>query len=139
MKSTLAFYKAPGLLGDKLIRFWTRSKYSHCELIINDIWYSSSMRDGGVRQRTSEARPTEHWDFIEIELSHDLALEALAKFDEIKNQPYDLFGILFSQLIKADGHDRGKWFCSEVCAYMLGLKNPHRYSPADLYRRFICK
>lgn len=136
MKATLAFYKAPGLMGDKLIRLWTHSKYSHVELIINDTWYTSSIRDGGVRQRHSKARPLDHWDFIEIDLAHDQALEALTKFNEIRGQKYDWIGILFSQLIKTDGHARGKWFCSEVCAYMLGLQKPHRYSPQNLYRRF---
>ena len=136
IKVTLAFYKGKGLIGDYLIRWWTRSQYSHCELIINNTWYTSSMRDGGVRRRFSAARPSDHWDFVDVDMSVGDSLDAITKFSEILGKKYDWIGIFFSQFIKADGHERHKWFCSEVCAYMLGLDKPHRFSPQDLYRQF---
>ena len=48
MKAKLAFYKAKGNWIDFLVRVFTNSPYSHCELVINKDWYSSSPRDGGV-------------------------------------------------------------------------------------------
>lgn len=47
----LAFYKAKGDWVDKVIRWWTSSKYSHCEVVIGDEWFSSSPRDGGVNAK----------------------------------------------------------------------------------------
>ena len=49
MSVQLALYKGRGTLFNALIRWWTRSPYSHCELVINGTCYSSSIRDGGVR------------------------------------------------------------------------------------------
>ena len=51
MKAKIAFYKAKGNIIDKSIRLWTRSKYSHCEIVIGENWYSSSPRDKGVRAK----------------------------------------------------------------------------------------
>ena len=39
----LALYKGRGTLFNRLIRLWTRSKYSHCELVLSDgRWLSAS-------------------------------------------------------------------------------------------------
>ena len=48
----VAFYKGEGNFFDKLIRWWTKSSYSHCELIFSDgIFFSADPRDGGVRYK----------------------------------------------------------------------------------------
>ena len=51
MSVQLALYKAPGEWTNALIRWWTRSQYSHCELVIDGTCYSSSERDRGVRSK----------------------------------------------------------------------------------------
>ena len=45
-KMKTAFYKAEGLLFNKLIRWWTRSNYSHTELAINGQSYPAPERKG---------------------------------------------------------------------------------------------
>jgi len=46
----LTLYKAPGDTYDRFIRLWTRSPYSHCELVLPDgRFVTSSPQDGGVR------------------------------------------------------------------------------------------
>ena len=47
----LAMYKAKGDLFNGLIRWWTGSQYSHCELVVRGVCYSSTIRDGGVRAK----------------------------------------------------------------------------------------
>ena len=133
MKAEIALYNGEGLLGDKLIRWWTHSEFSHVELIINDTWHTSSIRDGGVRKRHSTARPTENWVFVAVDIDTEKAVEL---FNEIEGMSYDWFGIAFSQFIKADGHEREKWFCSEVVALMMQLEEPQRYSPEDFNRLY---
>lgn len=49
MKVQIAFYKAKGNWIDLATRIWTNSHYSHCEIVSNKDWYSSSPRDGGAR------------------------------------------------------------------------------------------
>jgi hypothetical protein len=44
-------YKAKGDFFNGLIRWWTGSQYSHCELIVRGVCYSSTIRDGGVRAK----------------------------------------------------------------------------------------
>lgn len=34
MTVKLALYKGQGQLGNAVIRWWTRSEYSHCELVV---------------------------------------------------------------------------------------------------------
>ena len=47
----VACYKGEGDWADKLIRFWTGGIYSHVEIVIGDLWYTSSWYDGGVARR----------------------------------------------------------------------------------------
>lgn len=56
----LAFYKGEGDWVDKVVRWWTKSQYSHVEVIVGDTWYSSSPRDGGVRSMQMEDYNAEH-------------------------------------------------------------------------------
>ncbi|MBS7724580.1 hypothetical protein I0E51_06075 [Pseudomonas lalucatii] len=60
----LALYKGRGRLFNRLIRLWTRSRYSHCELVMPDgRWLSASAMDGGVRAKRIEL-DLAHWDLI---------------------------------------------------------------------------
>ena len=54
-----------GTLFNALIRWWTGSQYSHCELVINGTCCSSSIRDGGVRGKVM-ALPAHSWDVIDL-------------------------------------------------------------------------
>lgn len=48
----LALYKAPGDLYDRAIRAWTRSPYSHCELVLSGgRFVSSQPRNAGMRAK----------------------------------------------------------------------------------------
>lgn len=131
MKATLAFYKAPGLIGDKLIKLWTRSKYSHVEIVIGGVWYSSSMRDGGARKRPGLIARSDHWDYLMIDCDID---KALAVFEKHKNQKYDWLGIFLTQFLPLNRHSKNKVFCSELVAEMLGWDNPHQYDPGEVYK-----
>ena len=129
---TVAFYKGKGSWLDKLIRLWTKSPYSHCEIIIYGVNYTSSFMDGGVVRRIMEVNP-DSWDFIELnDVDKQFALDFFRK--QI-GKKYDYLGIFLSQLLPLSRHHKDKWFCSEICAAMLGLENAHEYSPEDLYQR----
>lgn len=127
----LALYKALGDLYDKSIRIWTRSLYSHCELVLEDGRFaSSSPRDGGVRAKLIEQDP-EVWDFLPLPWVRVEVVEELLQAEQ--GAGYDWIGILGSQVLPVGIQSQSRWFCSEFCAQVIGLEQPQRYSPGSLF------
>jgi len=138
---TLAFYKGAGDWADKAIRLWTRSKYSHSELIINGVWYSSSPRDLKVRGKIIIPQAN-HWDYIDIPANGKQKHIMLNFFSEQIGKPYDWKGIILSQILPLNIQDPEEWFCSEFDSKMLMLprmlpddKPAQWYSPGRLADR----
>ena len=133
MKFRAAFYRGtqPGVAGiyNRLVRWWTKSPYSHVEMVFGDGWAgSASFTDGGVRLKRITFDPGK-WDFID--LPEHLKPAARAWFDQHAGSPYDLLGNL--QFILAPfGQAEDHWFCSEACAAALGIIEPGRYDPGTL-------
>ncbi len=129
----VAFYKGtrPGVQGiySRAVRLWTRSPYSHAEIIFSDgKAASSSFVDGGVRFKRIAFDPA-HWDFIEIDADENAARQW---FTDHEGRAYDLLGNLgFVIGFIRDSSD--KWSCAESIADALGFPEPWRYSPAILY------
>jgi hypothetical protein len=135
-----AFYKGthvgmPGVY-NRLVRWWTRSPYSHVELIFFDDGSgdvcqaaSSSYMDGGVRFKWFAFDPA-LWDFVD--LPDSLAVPAIQWFDAHEGQGYDLLGNLHF-VFGPVGGDKAKWFCSEAVAAALGIPDPSRFDPGTLY------
>lgn len=128
----LALYKhrrtGPAGIGPALIRWWTKSEYSHCELVVGELSYSSSVQDGGVRCKEIEF-DSERWDFVDLpwaDPSH-----VLRHFRMTDGEPYGWTDLLWRQVFNRPGDAVGA-FCSEWCAAALGLSNPQQYSPATL-------
>jgi hypothetical protein len=131
----LAFYKGKGNLIDKIIRWRTKSVYSHVEIVFNGIkpslWFSSSPRDGGVRFREIKPDP-EHWDYIELGRgTTDAYLAAKA----IERKGYDYVGAIFGAGLKTHIENPKRYFCCEAVAYALKdvIKLTAVSSPAELY------
>ena len=130
MKAKLAFYKGPGDITDKAIRWYTDSEYSHVELVIENMWYSTSPRDLAVRAKKIAPRDG-HWDYVEVDVDE---LSVASLYAATKGAKYDFLGIVLSQFMPLDIHSRKRWFCSEFCAEALKLKDSNKYSPEDLYK-----
>ena len=128
----VALYKStrPGIQGvsNRLIRWWTRSIYSHCELVFSGgMAASSSFIDGGVRFKRINFNP-EHWDFIGVDGDEASALQW---FTEREDAKYDVFGIA-GFVMGFIGHDKNKYTCGESIAGALGFAEPERFTPALL-------
>jgi hypothetical protein len=143
----LAMYKGPASdplhkLSHWFTCLWTRSKYSHCELVFNgsgimapkSLCASSSARDGGVRLKYIDLT-SGHWDVYELPQFDALdEAEARAWFyaKADRSAGYDWFGLLWFVLpIKAFNNPR-RWFCSEAVAAALDLPKPHKLHPRKL-------
>lgn len=131
----IAFYKAKGNWIDAIVRFRTNSIYSHCELVIGDSWYTSSHEDGGVRCKKMDD-PKGNWDFIDIEIPIQQAFNVYCK---ARGKKYDYIGALIGRFIRADIQSPNRYFCSELVAEMIGIKNPYRHTPESLYRLYNTK
>jgi hypothetical protein len=114
-------------LFDWLVRLVTRSPYSHCEIVIDGVCWSSSIRDGGVRAKRIDL-DSGHWHVIPL---HTDPARALAWFKSHMGQGYDWLGVL-RFIVPFIPQRAGRWFCSEACAAALGLPCPSHYSPGGL-------
>ena len=141
---TLAFYKGTGRLSDRVIRWVTRSPFSHVEMLERypvprtdgrqfGMAWSSSGRDGGVRFKTILFEPG-RWVFVEVPW---VPTSAINRIRAQMGKPYDFFGLIWSQLLNLRRHDQDRWFCSEICAHALGLASPQEFAPGDLYSRVL--
>ena len=117
---------------DNITKFFTRGKYSHCEIAIhlydnNYICYSSSYRDGGVRRKTMQLDPTK-WQLIPIHVS---GTQIKQYFDATQGAGYDLLGALGCVAgLRQHPH---KYFCSEWCFNAIhGSDQGWRFSPVSL-------
>ena len=140
----LASYKSirPGVYGitNRLIRYGTRSIYSHSELCIGNpfesqvLCVSASGVDGGVRGKVMQLNP-DSWDILPLPwVSEQRVLDVLEEEDDCG---YDYSGVFrfavpwVPDLILMPSDS--KWFCSELIAYTMLLSEPWRYSPAELH------
>jgi len=134
----IAFYKGRGgnwwqRCQDGLIRFFTRGKYSHCEIAastsgINYQCSTSSPRDGGVRNKAMPLPPSK-WDLIVLE-GYNFT-QMIDFYTLHKGKKYDWLGVIGFVLRTRQSPNR--YFCSEYCAEFLGFPEPWRFSPNDLY------
>lgn len=130
----VAFYKGRTRLFNRLVSWWLRGPYSHCELVLYtspqgvSTCASASYLDGGVRVKYMPLDPA-HWDMMDLPGSVTDAVEWLA---EHNHQGYDVLGLL-GFVWRRQSDDKSKWFCSEAVAAMLGLPEPWRFDPMTLY------
>lgn len=134
MTVNLAMYKGKGLIGNAIIRWWTSSPYSHCELVIDGLCYSSSMMDKGVRCKKINLEDGK-WDLIVLPFADSQCV--IDYFHTTNNQRYGWFGLIRSQLFNRNRTVTDAQFCSEWCANALSMPNAPSYSPASLEN--ICK
>ena len=91
------FYKARnGKIGDKIVGLV--SVFSHVELEINGVFYSSSNRDRGVRSKIIDISNKKKW--VSFELKKNIGKNiCLNYFKSVEGQKYDWLNIFFSQII----------------------------------------
>lgn len=130
--------RLPYLL-DGIIRIFTNSPYSHCELVIPNLkhegmyyCYSASMRENKVRMKYM-ALPKERWDLFPT-LVQGWYLQDF--FEAQRGKQYDYRGVL-SFVLPFLTHNPQKWFCSEFCASALSLSHPEKYSPAKVHQALL--
>lgn len=138
MKVTIAFYKGEGDVLNKIVRWWTKSKYSHAEMILNDqeTWISISPKllskiDSTRKFFASNAE----WDFIPLEVNEEQYQTILDFFKETRGSRYDWIGMLFSQFLPFRIKTENRWYCSEWIAYALRIACVVDWRTIKIYER----
>lgn len=107
------------------IRYVTMGDSSHVECMINNVFYSSSSLDKGVRAK-SMLIDSHAWVVYETNRS---AAHALAVFNRYRNADYDYCGI--AGFLHPWVNETGtKLLCSEIVSEMIDMPSPyHKNSP----------
>jgi hypothetical protein len=128
----VAFFKTSSKYADwvdKLIAWWTKGRYSHVELIIDNEQYSSFIKEG-VRKKPHYF-DNDAWDYLSIEGVSETRIKEF--FKQTKGRNYDWAGILGFILPLADAEK--KYFCSEWVAKALmigGYSNLYKYKESNI-------
>lgn len=140
----LALYKGPADDLMHVISHWVTcivlsirdlkiTKYSHTEVCIDGVCYSSSVRDKGVRSKVINL-DSGKWDYIDITGKVDKEY-ALKVFESKKGKKYDWFGALgFGLPFLKQNPD--KEYCFEITAEMLHLPDASKVTPTKLIALF---
>ena len=144
MKIKVAFYKGKGDWKNKIIRWWTKSPYSHAELVLPDnvTWISiSPLLSGKVMQRSiEEVADINDWDFISFDLSwrepvRNYQLKQLNSFiSQTNGAKYDWAGMILSQIFPYLIKHRDRWYCSEWIAHALVKARIVMWDNMHIYR-----
>ena len=134
----MAFYKAKGSWINAVVRWWTKSVYSHAELImpdgINWIGISPFLKSRVSRRIVLDYNPSE-WDIIEINITPEQRDIILEFYRETRGDRYDWFGMLLSQFLPCKIKHRKRWYCSEWIAYALRIACIFDWRKMKIYDR----
>jgi len=149
LKITLAFQKADYIgkkpnVYERLIKWRTKSKYYHSEIVINDMWISALDYRGF---RMNKLRPlTDLYDYHEfyVTVTDKQYSDLMEWLEEQVGKGYDWYGLVISQIFKIGLDNKNKWICSEIVTkvlQLLGVKItfdlvPIMTSPGDLAKLF---
>ncbi len=118
----VAFFKGRRRLRDRFIRRWTKSPYSHVEIMIPDRgwWIGIDPPESPkVRKKVNFGYKEEDWDFLDFIVSNE-QLDAIIRFYNLtKGDDYDWIGMLISHVTPFKVKHIKKWYCSEWVIYAL--------------------
>jgi hypothetical protein len=138
MEIKVAFYKGKGDLFNKIVRWWTKSPYSHVELILPDgvTWIRigpfSSSKLSAIKKEKWEPQ---NWDFVTLKVSEEQLAIIKQFFERTQGCKYDWFGMILSHLIPFKIKQRGKWYCSEWIAHALKVSRVVDWRVARIFER----
>jgi|TARA_R110002126_G_scaffold285847_3_gene437115 hypothetical protein len=124
VKIRIAFCKEETTIYHKVVKWWTRSAYSHAELVLpnNESLSISPMDLDGVRLTyANDFTDAGMWDLIEIEITTEQHRRLLKFYEATKSDQYDWIGMLLSQFTPFHIKRLGRWYCSEWIAYALRI------------------
>ncbi len=146
MKIKIAFFKGERkTLLHRFIRWYTKSPYSHAELVMPDgeQWVGISpflTSRVGIREKSiSLENQKENWDYLTFTLNwrtpvREYQFKQLNKFiQKTLGSRYDWIGLIISNLTPFLVKKRDRWYCSEWIAHALVNARIVMWDDMDLY------
>jgi hypothetical protein len=156
MNVKLAFKKDSDSWISKLIKWYTKSKYSHVEIIVpsrdgdfeSGFWLSANAKKGVRIKPLILPLNNNSWDYIDVEVDSERYISAMERISEITEYKYATLDLFLVQILKLDKMEsRKRMFCSEsVCEVLRAFNEPKinrlgipcvNLSPEDLYRLYL--
>lgn len=141
-KIKIVFYKSNYRWWSRLIKWWTNSNYSHCELYINDRYLLGISDEQQVRIKRYDLS-SDKWDSIDLKIDDKLEWIVNDFFEQTQGAKYDWKAIILSNIFNRRKQDKTKYTCSEWISELLDLRynifQPKRYymiTPQDVYDVF---
>ena len=139
-KVEVVFYKSNYKWWSRLIKWFTRSKYSHCELYINDKGLLGISEEQNVRYK-EQSLNADKWDRIELKVDPLLEWTINNFYENTHGLSYDWKAIILTHLFKFKKHNPNKYTCSEWVVELLDNryhlvptpKEYFKYTPQDVY------
>tara|TARA_Y100000593_G_scaffold93760_1_gene189926 strand:- start:2403 stop:2885 length:483 start_codon:yes stop_codon:yes gene_type:complete len=138
VKIKVAFYKGKGNWLNSIVRWWTKSKYSHAELVLPDdaTWMGiSPFLKSKVASRKKLLLEYNEWDFIELSVTQEQVDIILEFFEHTRGHGYDWLGMLLSQFLPCKIKHKKRWYCSEWIAYALRISCVFDWRIIKIYDR----
>ena len=138
VKIKVAFYKGHGNFLNKIVRWWTKSVYSHAELVLPDgvTWVGiSPFLKSKVASRKKLIIDYSEWDFIVLDVSQEQIDIIMEFLEHTSGQGYDWIGMLLSQFLPCKIKHKKRWYCSEWIAYALRISCVFDWRIIKIYDR----
>ena len=135
-KMYIVFYKDNFKWWSRLIKWWTNSKYSHCEFYDGEylLGISNEQRVRMKKQPLNEKK----WDIFELNVDIKTAIHNF--YLETQGAKYDWLGILLSNIFNFHRHNKDQYTCSEWVSTIIDRelniivpKNYYQITPQDIY------
>jgi len=124
VKIKVAFYKGKGNCLNGIVRWWTKSDYSHAEIMLPDgiTWIGiSPFLKSKVASRKKLIIDYSEWDFVDIPVNQEQLDIIMEFFEDTEGHGYDWPGMLLSQFLPCKIKHKKRWYCSEWIAYALRI------------------
>jgi len=136
-KIKIAFFKGDNhKLHHKFVRWWTKSLYSHVEIVLDSgqTWVSiSPFLYTKVAARIRTQVDEKDWDYLELMITIE-ELRALKDFiSETTGDSYDWAGMILSQVLPFIVKGKNKWYCSQWIAHALSWAGIVRWRRLGIY------
>lgn len=117
MNIDIAFYKANGRRRDRVIRRWTRSPYSHVEILLMDgetlVGINPPTKNIVKKSFPGKYTLERDWDLVSISIDSDQEKRLLEFTSRTMGHKYDWVGMLLSNLVPFKVKQKNRWYCSE--------------------------
>jgi hypothetical protein len=138
VKIKIAFYKGKGNIVNAIVRWWTKSIYSHAELVLPDgtswIGISPYVKSAVTRRVVIDCVYSD-WDFMEIKITEEQLGVIMDFYEDTKGQRYDWIGMLLSQFLPCKIKHKARWYCTEWIAYALRISSIFDWRTIRIYDR----